>query len=225
MVCGPTSSAAACTQRNVSPTRARKGLNAKKDLTTCKDEQKVKAIDHCVLSKEKQIKREIYNKGPVVAPIYVKSDYLVYSSGVYSPTDVSDMLFGAKNEAIMSGVSVLGWGKSQGTSYWIVRHSWGAGWGEDGYARVAIDTILRDSYVVVPTAGTEENIAIAEKKKEEAELRKEEEKKERAARDERIAAKKAEREAQKALEKEASDMKEMDDEEEFEAEVDLDAEA
>jgi hypothetical protein len=206
-----------------------KGPQCSKDLTKCEDSKKVKAIDHCVISNEKRIKREIFNKGPVVAPIYLKTDYLVYSSGVYTPTTASEQVFGAGNEAIQNAVSLIGWGKSQGTPYWIVRHSWGSGWGENGYARVAMDTIVRESYTVAPIAGTEENIAIAEKKKEEAELRKEEEKKERAARDARIAAKRAEREAQKAAEKEASDLKEMDevdaDEEDFEAEVDLDAEA
>jgi C1A family cysteine protease len=186
------------------PYLGEKGKDQKcsKSMTKCEESSKVKAIDHCILSKEKQIKREIYNKGPVVAPLYLKTDYLVYQSGVYTPTDVSEQVYGAKNDPINHGVSVLGWGKSQGTSYWIVRHSWGPGWGEEGYARVAMDTILRDNYVVVPTAGTEENIAIAEKKLADAEIQKEEEKKARAERDERIKKKQAEREAQKAAEKE-----------------------
>jgi len=30
-------------------------------------------------------------------------------------------------------VNVIGWGKSGSTEYWIVRNSWGSGWGKSGY--------------------------------------------------------------------------------------------
>ncbi|KAJ4786622.1 hypothetical protein LUZ62_037868 [Rhynchospora pubera] len=38
------------------------------------------------------------------------------------------------------GVAVVGYGAtSDGTKYWIVRNSWGSGWGEDGYIRFKRD--------------------------------------------------------------------------------------
>merc|ERR1712232_1500848 len=63
----------------------------------------------------------------------------------------------------------------------------GKKWGEEGLAKVAIGLSLMESYVVVPVAATEENIAAAEKKAREEEVRKEQAREERIARDARIA--------------------------------------
>jgi len=189
----------------------------------CGEEKKLKVLEHCILTKEKAVKREIYNRGPVVAPLYIKTEYLVYGAGVYTPTETAETLFDDAGDAIMAAVSVVGWGKSQGTPYWIVKHSWGSTWGEDGYARVSMNSIVNNNYVVVAVPATEEALAAAEVKKQEAEARKEEAKKERAARDERIAEARAKYEAEKAAQKDAADDKELDDDDDFEAEVDLDA--
>ena len=34
-------------------------------------------------------------------------------------------------------VNIVGWGKSGSTEYWIVRNSWGTGWGKSGYFHIA----------------------------------------------------------------------------------------
>lgn len=178
--------------------------------TDCPESRKMKAISHCVMGGEKQIKREIYNRGPIVGAIFVKDDFLVYGKGVYSPTDDSIQQRGADGEAIMQAVTVVGWGKADGIKYWTVKNSWGAEWGEEGYARVAVQTVLHEGYAVVGHPSTEEaQKALAEKKEKDA-LAKEEAKKERAARDERIA------EKQKQRMEEARAAKEAAGEEEFE---------
>ncbi len=47
-------------------------------------------------------------------------------SGVYN--DVA-----CDNLSVNHGVVVVGWGNLSGMDYWIVRNSWGSGWGSSGY--------------------------------------------------------------------------------------------
>lgn len=187
--------------------------------TECDESKKLKAVNHCMMSGEKALKRELYNRGPIVAPVYIKDDFLVYESGVYSPTDNSKQQYGAANEPILQAVTVIGWGKSQGTKYWIIQGSWGAKWGEGGYARVAVDTVLRENYALVGYPATDEAIAEAAKKKEEQDRRREEAKKERAAREERIKEARKKRDEEEKAAKEEADLAELDSDEDFEEEI------
>merc|ERR1711972_579212 len=140
----------------------------------------------------------------------------VYSGGVYAPTDVAAVQYGANNKPVHHAVTILGWGKSEGQNYWLIENSWGTGWGEEGYARVAMGNVLRENYIMVAEAASEENIALAEKKKAEAEVRAEEVRKERAERDERI------RERQRLREEEMRAAREAAEEEDFDKEFDDD---
>jgi len=175
-------------------------------------QEKLEVLDHCVLTQgEKAVKREVYNNGPVVAPLFLKTEYLTYSSGVYTPTEGSETLFDTEGKAMQHAVVLLGWGKADGTPYWLVRHSWGKEWGEEGYARISMDSdIVREHYVVKATAATEQAKKEAEEAKAEAARRKEERKKENAERDARIAEKRKQREAE-AAEKRAAEGEPEDD--------------
>merc|ERR1712050_245204 len=86
----------------------------------------------------------------------------------------------------------------------------GTGRGEKGYARVAIDSIVREGYVLVGVAATEE--AIQEKEREEAEAaaRLEEAKKERAERDARIAEARRKREEEEEAARDADLLSDLD---------------
>lgn len=66
-------------------------------------------------------------KGPVMTTLRVYEDFQFYRSGVYRTT-------GGK---VLGGhaVSIVGYDAPQ--RYWIIRNSWGEGWGEKGYARVS----------------------------------------------------------------------------------------
>mmetsp|Transcript_64269 Transcript_64269/g.198998 ORF Transcript_64269/g.198998 Transcript_64269/m.198998 type:complete len:450 (+) Transcript_64269:114-1463(+) len=180
--------------------------------TTCEESQKLKAIHHCVMSGEKAIKREIVNHGPVVAPLYVKDDFLVYESGVYTPTDTAKQQMSPKGEPILQAVTLLGWGRSEGTKYWIIGNSWGTEWGEKGFARVAIDSAIRENYALISYPATAEALAEEEKKKQESAKRLEEAKKERAAREERIREARLKREEEERAAKEAADDADLDSE-------------
>lgn len=75
-----------------------------------------------------------------------------YESGVYAGCDYGG------NVNIDHGVALWGYGQTNNTetgevtSYWIVRNSWGADWGEDGYFR-----ILYESYQMCGIDFTPEN--------------------------------------------------------------------
>jgi len=73
------------------------------------------------------IRNALYAYGPVVATMYVYSDFYSYRSGVYSYTTGSYV--GAH------AVLVVGYDDAQ--QAFIVKNSWGTGWGEAGYFMIA----------------------------------------------------------------------------------------
>jgi len=191
----------------------------------CAPEQKLKAIDHCMMRGAKNIKREIFNRGPVVAPMYLKDDFMVYKGGVYTPTENANMQFGADGQPIQHAVTIMGWGRFEGTPYWIVKNSWGTTWGEDGWARVAINTgAIREEAVIVGNAATPEALAAEEKRKEAEAIRKEELKKERAERDARIREREAARAAEEAERLASQEDLDFEDDEELDLDADTDEE-
>jgi len=58
----------------------------------------------------------------------VYNDFFSYSSGVYKQT--------SSTKAGGHAVEIVGWGHDSTNDYWIVKNSWGTGWGESGYVRM-----------------------------------------------------------------------------------------
>ena len=73
------------------------------------------------------LKNALYTYGPLVTTMAVYSDFYNYVSGVYTHTSSSLVGYHA---VIIVGYSDTG-------SYFIVKNSWGTGWGEQGYFRIA----------------------------------------------------------------------------------------
>ena len=51
-----------------------------------------------------------------------------YKSGIYSHDKCGTQLD--------HGVTLVGYGADKGDEYWIIKNSWGTGWGEKGYIRL-----------------------------------------------------------------------------------------
>lgn len=104
---------------------------------TCKfDDTKVAATDTgCVdveSGSESALKKAVSEVGPVSVAIDAShSSFQSYAGGVYDEPECS-------SEQLDHGVLCVGYGTDdQGQDYWIVKNSWGAEWGEDGYVKMS----------------------------------------------------------------------------------------
>lgn len=68
--------------------------------------------------------------------LQVYPDFMAYKGGIYHHTGLADSInpFELTNHAVL----LVGYGRCHktGQKYWIVKNSWGAQWGEDGYFRI-----------------------------------------------------------------------------------------
>jgi C1A family cysteine protease len=74
-----------------------------------------------------QVKEALDNGNAVDTGMYVYQDFFNYKSGIYKHV-TGDMAGG-------HAVVIIGYDDAGG--YWIVKNSWGTGWGESGYFRIA----------------------------------------------------------------------------------------
>ncbi|CAD5232419.1 unnamed protein product [Bursaphelenchus xylophilus] len=67
--------------------------------------------------------------GPVVT--YVDADQMMdYKSGILDAPKPSG------GWQINHGVLIVGYGSANGVDYWVIKNSWGTGWGESGFVRI-----------------------------------------------------------------------------------------
>ena len=75
-----------------------------------------------------EIKQALLDYGPLSVACCVNAEFQAYTGGIFNGPTCSD---------INHGVTLVGWDDSQGASgVWIIRNSWGPGWGESGYMRI-----------------------------------------------------------------------------------------
>jgi len=81
-----------------------------------------------------KIKQAIYDYGPVAAAVYVGNAFQAYSSGVFDKNETSGggwFSCNGNSNDVNHAIILVGWDDSKGA--WILRNSWGTGWGENGY--------------------------------------------------------------------------------------------
>merc|ERR1711998_9798 len=85
---------------------------------------------------EKAMMQEIYENGPIVSAFKVNPRLLHYAEGVF--LEIGEGVPTVNRwEETDHAVVVVGWGETvSGKKYWIVKNSWGAEWGNDGYFQV-----------------------------------------------------------------------------------------
>ncbi|KAG6586950.1 papain-like cysteine protease C1 [Phytophthora cinnamomi] len=81
---------------------------------------------------EKELKAAVGSTGPVSIAFQVVSDFRFYKSGVYESTECHS---GEKD--VNHAVLAVGYGVEDGKNHWIVKNSWGAEWGMDGFFQIA----------------------------------------------------------------------------------------
>lgn len=81
---------------------------------------------------EYSMKQVIADVGPVAIAYQVVGDFRDYKSGVYTSTDCKNGR-GDVNHAVQA----VGYGTDEsGMDYWLVKNSWGARWGDEGYFKI-----------------------------------------------------------------------------------------
>ncbi|XP_075998239.1 pro-cathepsin H [Genypterus blacodes] len=70
----------------------------------------------------------VATRNPVSFAYEVTNDFMHYHQGVYSSTQCH-----STTDKVNHAVLAVGYGKENGPPYWIVKNSWGSGWGMNGY--------------------------------------------------------------------------------------------
>jgi len=90
---------------------------------------KVTGIVNITQNDENGLLDAVATVGPVSICFDVADDFMDYSGGVYSSDECGSQPSDVNHAVLVVGYNVT----SDATDYWIVKNSWGADWGLDGY--------------------------------------------------------------------------------------------
>lgn len=83
-----------------------------------------------VLNNEKDILYHVAKTGPVVTVMRATDKFLYYGSGIFDDPTCS-----RKADDVDHAISIVGYGRENGIDYWLIKNSWGAEWGLNGYGK------------------------------------------------------------------------------------------
>lgn len=92
------------------------------------DDKRFGKSSYSVKRNEMDIRREIYQNGPVEGAFTVYEDLINYKEGVYQHVE-GKMLGG-------HAIRILGWGTENNTPYWLIANSWNTDWGNNGFFKI-----------------------------------------------------------------------------------------
>lgn len=86
-----------------------------------------------------EIKTAVYEYGPVKTTLHAYGSLHYYTGGCYEHSG---------NEPVNHVVVIVGWDDSlcEGEGAWLIKNSWGTGWGLDGYGWIKYDTCAIGTY-------------------------------------------------------------------------------
>lgn len=79
---------------------------------------------------EENLKNYLFKNGPVVIGIMALRSFHNYKSGVYYESSCPSNC-ASTNHAVLA----VGYGRDK-YNYWLVKNSWGTGWGDSGYIKM-----------------------------------------------------------------------------------------
>lgn len=82
---------------------------------------------------EEQIKQTLYEAGPLYVSYHVSEEFFSYRSGIYTDSRGLCGPSTYNNHAVL----LVGYGTENGVDFWLLKNSWGTGWGENGFFRMA----------------------------------------------------------------------------------------
>ncbi|XP_039031534.1 thiol protease aleurain-like [Hibiscus syriacus] len=92
---------------------------------------KVAGSVNITMGAEDELKHAVALVRPVSVAYQVMSSFRHYKSGVFS-----DETCGKTSQDVNHAVLAVGYGVENGVPYWLIKNSWGAGWGENGYFKM-----------------------------------------------------------------------------------------
>jgi cathepsin H len=94
----------------------------------------------------------IARSGPVICLVHTGEEFKNFmGTGIFKGPCGG----GGGPEQVYHSMTIIGYGKMDGESYWIVKNSWGERWGDKGYAKISMNGEncgIRDEIIIPFTA-------------------------------------------------------------------------